>query len=358
MSTVSYKCINCGGPLTFNPDKQMFSCDFCRSDFTEAELKKHFGELDNELNNAENEVVETPQEEEDEFGMNAALFTCPSCGAEVITDNTTTAATSCIYCHNPVVLSGRLAGKYKPDLVIPFGFSEKEAKEKFYALCKKKKFLPKGFASDAQIENLKGIYYPYWMIDSDKNGDCHAVCKKERKWRDSNYEYTEIKTYSVSRAGKLNFRGFPTSALSKEDHQMLKYVNPYDDSALTNFSMSYLSGFQAEKRDTERQDLQQQVDNDLAGYAKKIFKGTMEQYNSVNIDSMNLYTTFEQWRYALFPVWLMTYTYKDKQHIFAINGQNGKTYGELPCSLKKLALFGAGLFVVLGLIIMLGGFLL
>ena len=39
MSTVAYKCINCGGPLEFNPAKQMFSCEYCRSDFTEKELK-------------------------------------------------------------------------------------------------------------------------------------------------------------------------------------------------------------------------------------------------------------------------------------------------------------------------------
>lgn len=50
MSTVAYKCINCGGPLEFNPAKQMFSCEYCRSNFTEKELKDHFGELDEKLN--------------------------------------------------------------------------------------------------------------------------------------------------------------------------------------------------------------------------------------------------------------------------------------------------------------------
>ena len=349
MSTVAYKCINCGGPLEFNPAKQMFSCEYCRSDFTEKELKDHFGELDEKLNDENNKVDET-QTEDDEFGFGGVLFSCPNCGAEVVTDETT-AATECVYCHSPVVLSGRLAGDMKPNLVIPFGFTEKDAKEKFYAMCKKKWFLPKDFVSDAHIEQMKGVYYPYWLVDSDKAGSCNATGKKYRTWRSGDYEYKETKTYSISRMGNIAFQKFPQSALSKEDHHMMKFVNPYDNEALTDFSMSYLSGFQAEKRDTERADVQEQVDKELLEYSKKIFKDTMSQYDSVTLDNIQMNTVQEDWKYALFPVWLMSYKYKDKQKIFAINGQTGKTYGELPCSLGKLALFGAGLFVVLSAII-------
>lgn len=35
MATVNYTCPNCAAPLKFNPDKQMFSCEYCMSDFTE-----------------------------------------------------------------------------------------------------------------------------------------------------------------------------------------------------------------------------------------------------------------------------------------------------------------------------------
>ena len=39
----------------------------------------------------------------------SAMFFAACCGAEVVTD-ATTAATFCYYCHNPVVLSGKLSG--------------------------------------------------------------------------------------------------------------------------------------------------------------------------------------------------------------------------------------------------------
>lgn len=354
MPTVAYKCINCGGPLKYDPQKLKFACEYCLSDFTEEELQEKFGNLDEQLD--ENQAEEVEQSiTEDEFSQNAVMYSCPSCGAEILTDKTT-AATFCVYCHNPVVLSNRLAGDFKPDKVIPFKISEKDAKQKFYDMCSKKHFLPKDFLSDSQLEYMKGVYYPYWLVDSLKDGGVLATAKKIRTWIQGDYQYTETKIYKVRRAGKINFRGFPYSALKKEDKKVLKYVNPYDDSEYKPFTMSYLSGFQAEKRDTERADVQQEVDNELFEYARKIYKDSIQGYTTVSIDHMDLKTVNESWKYAMMPVWIMTYKYKDKSYLYAMNGQTGKTYGELPCDIKKLAVFGSIMFVLVAVIAMLGGY--
>ena len=50
---------------------------------------------------------------------------CPSCGAELVCDHATIAA-SCPYCDNPTVIRSRVAGALRPDLVIPFKL-EKDA---------------------------------------------------------------------------------------------------------------------------------------------------------------------------------------------------------------------------------------
>ena len=50
----------------------------------------------------------------------------------------------------------------------------------------------------------------------------------------------------------------------------------------------------------------------------------------------------ERWRYALVPVWVMTYKGKNgKIYYYTINGQNGKVCGELPVDYKKLSLVSA-----------------
>ncbi len=365
MSTVSYKCINCGGPLKYNPANLKFSCEYCQSDFTEEELQAHFGKLDETLNDAANEEhIPEPQDtngdgviDENDFNENTVVYQCPSCGAEVITD-ATTAATSCVYCHSPVVLTGRLAGNMKPKKVIPFKISSDKAKERFREICKKKWFLPSSFLSETQLENMKGVYYPYWMVDSLKDGEMYATGKKVRTWTQGDYRYTETKIYKIIRAGKIDFKNYPKEALNTENADLLKYVNPYDDTAFKNFSMSYLSGFQAEKRNLEREDLQAVVDRDLVDYSQKIYKDTIHGYDSITVDHIHLDTLEESWDYALLPVWVMTYKYKDKNLLYAANGQTGKMYGSLPCSVGKLFVLGGIVAVLVFLAIFLGGYFL
>ena len=91
------------------------------------------------------------------------VYSCPSCGAEIVAEETT-AATSCYYCHNPVVLSGKLDGAYEPDSVIPFEVDQKTARERFKEWIGKKRYVPGDFYSPEQMKRLEGIYYPYWTF--------------------------------------------------------------------------------------------------------------------------------------------------------------------------------------------------
>ena len=114
MAAITYKCPNCGGGLIFEPETQKYKCEYCLSRFMQADLEgQAFGENGGE-------TAETGEE----------VYSCPSCGAEVATDPTT-AATFCYYCHNPVILSGRLRGEYLPDCVVPFSIDRKRAEGMF-----------------------------------------------------------------------------------------------------------------------------------------------------------------------------------------------------------------------------------
>ena len=360
METIAYKCINCGGPLQYNAQKLKFYCEYCRSPFSEEELKTHFGELDEQLQNeAQSEDVQPQDVPEgfEDFASNTVMYSCDSCGAEIIADKTT-AATFCVYCHSPVVLSNRLTGAFKPSKVIPFKIAEQDAKDRFFAFCKKKHFLPKDFISSAQLDKMKGVYYPYWMVDSLKDGSLNATATKVRTWVVGDEEYTETKTFRVKRAGTIDFKGYPYPALKGEHSKALKYVNPYDDKEFRNFTMAYLSGFLAEKRDTERQDVQADVDADLKKYAEKIYKETIKGYDTVRVDSVNVKTLKENWQYAMMPVWMMNFIYNGKEYLYAMNGQTGKNYGELPINKGKLAVFGIILFLIVTLLCGLGGYFL
>ena len=100
MSTITYKCPNCDADLTYRPATGDFGCEYCGSSYT--------GEQLNELIKNQKIIDEQKESEGTAFDEHAVVYTCPNCGAEVITDDTT-AATFCFYCHNPVILKGRLS---------------------------------------------------------------------------------------------------------------------------------------------------------------------------------------------------------------------------------------------------------
>lgn len=366
MATVNYKCPNCAAPLKFNPDKQLFSCEYCLSDFTEQKIQEIYAEREAKTSKqeeaeqkAQNKKQAQPandtahQEKEEE----AVVYNCPSCGAVVMT-TASTAATTCFYCQNPVVLGGRLSGNYKPDRVIPFALSKEKAVEKFLNMCKKKKFLPKDFASANQVEKMTGVYFPYWYIDEQKQANMSAKGNKIRTWRVGNKRYTETSVYQLERSGDLIIKNVFERALKSQDRDMLQCVHPFDLTQAKPFAMSYLSGFQAEKRDIEKAEINDAVQQQMHEYGKQLLKNTMSGYTGVVVQNYDDTTELESWNYTLLPVWVVTYKYKDKIFPFAINGQTGKTFGMLPTSKGKLAILAAIIAVVIFILGTIGGYFL
>ena len=176
-----------------------------------------------------------------------------------MTDDTT-AASFCYYCHNPVVLSGRVSGEYLPHKIIPFAIDKKQATEKFLDYVHSKKFVPKAFFNKSQIEKISGVYFPYWMVDMDMEGSLQAEGRNVRVWRSGDTEYTETKIYRVERAGDIHLEDITRNALKKANSKLSSGVLPYDMGKAQDFHMGYLSGFLAEKRDIEKEELKTEVE--------------------------------------------------------------------------------------------------
>lgn len=349
MAVVSYKCPSCGGELVFNPKTQKYKCEYCFSDYLQEELE--------EMNPIEGQERKAENQEENNTGE-GVVYQCPSCGAEVVTDETT-AATFCYYCHNPVVLSKRVSGAFLPDMIIPFSIDKKQAIEKFLEYVRSRKFVPRAFFNKQQIEKISGVYFPYWMVDMDMEGSLQAEGRNLRVWRTGDTEYTETKFYRVEREGSLHLEDITKNALKKADHQLAEGVLPYDISKVQKFHMGYLSGFLAEKRDIEGKELEQEVKSEAQEYGQKLLRGTVKGYSSVSVKNCHLNQRKENWDYIMLPVWTVTYKGKNgTTYYYAMNGQNGKVYGELPIDYKKVWILGGLISAVVLALGLIGGFFL
>ena len=393
MATITYKCPNCDGGLLFDPASQEFRCEYCQSHFSQEQLEAMQPDdaadrkagpeqgadpgTPDTTSGTPGESAGTPEESAGTPGESAGtsagsagaaggetpapqamLYTCPSCGAEIVTD-ATTAATFCYYCHNPVVLAGRLEGGYAPNYVVPFQIDKKKAQEIFTQWIARKKFVPKEFYSPKQIETMTGVYFPYWLFSCTINGELEGQGTCLRSWTTGNQRYTETKIYDIRRAGSVIVDNVARNALKKANRRLVDGVQPFEMTRAEPFSMGYLSGFMAENRDMEKQAFEIAVNQEVKDYALGVLRSHASSYTNVKVNRQRADIEKERWEYALLPVWTLTYNDKARRQIyyFAINGQTGKVCGVLPVDRTKLLILFASIFMPLLILLLIGGYL-
>ena len=330
-STVQYKCPNCGGELRFDPNTQGFACDWCNSLFAYGEIVEDVSE--------EFSADDVQQEYggKHDYSDETDVYVCSSCGAEIICDRNT-AATFCCYCHNPVSLSGRLSGEFRPETVIPFKIDREKALKIFTERFKKKWFVPRDFLSQSQLETMTGLYVPYWMADCGVQASISGVGKVQMPVVRHGGSAILVKVFSVSREGTMRFDKVPADASRRIDDELIDAIEPFSYSELTDFSMSYLSGFYADKYDVNTDELLPRIKNRLIPASEQMLRKDITGYTTVDIKQRSVRILDINWHYALLPVWFMNYNHRGKTYSYAINGQTGKISGKYPISPLKTAI--------------------
>ncbi len=352
MAVVAYKCPNCRAKIVYDPTKAGVSCEYCGSGFTLEELEKQDvmeeGE-EREVSAREEEAVEGDSGELD--GM---MYHCPSCGSAIVTQ-ASTVASICYYCQSPVVLSGRVSGEFKPDYVLPFAIDKKKAGEIFAAWIRSKRYVPKDFYEKSKVEKLNGVYFPFSLYNADVHAFIEADAVKRNVSRMGNKEHITELTYRIKRKCNFQFNNIARNVLKKSNKVLVEGVLPFDFSEKKDFSMLYLSGFLAEKRDVSDEELKPELQNEMRTQSTNRLRGSVHSYSQVNIVNSQVTVLKDSWEYALLPVWSMTYKGNDgKIYYFSINGQSGKIVGELPVNYRLLLMHSGAIFAgitLIGLII-------
>ena len=344
----TYKCPGCGAPITFDGAAGMMVCEYCETQIDVSAMDR--------INDmySENVVDETPVEKE---YCSFDGYKCESCGAEIVTDETTS-ATFCSFCGSPAMIKGRLSGALKPQKVIPFKIQKDAAVAAYKKWAGKGLVTPSGFRKQSTIEKITGIYVPFWLYDYGADAHVNAKATKRRRDRrgDTIYEHTDH--FNVGRHVQAEFDRIPADASEKMDDKTMDLLEPYNYSELTDFQMPYLSGFQSEKFTYDANQLASRAESRVRQYIVDEARGTMTGYSSVNIIMANVKLNRHNAAYTLMPVWILNYKYKGKMHTFAMNGQTGKVVGKLPKSFAKIAAWFGGIFAgVSGILMLLGGLL-
>ena len=350
----NYQCPACTGPLHYSAKSGKLECDYCDSSFDVAEIEALYARKEAEAaaaKQAADAKAEAAQAAKAEAAEAAAasggwdtsdlsrdwgaeadglrVYSCPSCGAELICDQST-AATACPYCGNPAIVPGQFSGALRPDYILPFRLSKDDAVQALRAHYKGKPFLPRSFTSANHIEQIQGVYVPFWLFDGGAEGAASYRASNTNVYETGDYEITETRHYHVVRAGSLAFEKIPVDASSKMPDDHMDSIEPFDYAQLRPFSTAYLPGYLADKYDVTIDDSRNRADTRCRETLAQALRDTVTGYGACVTEREDIALRRGKVHYALLPVWMLSTKWRGQDFLFAMNGQTGKLVGDLP----------------------------
>ena len=350
----NYQCPACTGPLHYSAKSGKLACDYCGSSFDVAEIEALYARKEAEAaaaKQAADAKAEAAQAAKAEAAEAAAasggwdtsdlsrdwgaeadglrVYSCPSCGAELICDQST-AATACPYCGNPAIVPGQFSGALRPDYILPFRLSKDDAVQALRAHYKGKPFLPRSFTSANHIEQIQGVYVPFWLFDGGAEGAASYRASNTNVFETGDYEITETRHYHVVRAGSLAFEKIPVDASSKMPDDHMDSIEPFDYAQLRPFSTAYLPGYLADKYDVTIDDSRDRADTRCRETLAQALRDTVTGYGACVTEREDIALRRGKVHYALLPVWMLSTKWRGQDFLFALNGQTGKLVGDLP----------------------------
>ena len=378
LETTNYQCPSCNGSLRYSGASGLLECDFCGSKFTIEEVERLFAEKQAKADDkaakeeareekrraveaaeaaatgaaaeqpaAQATAAQAPQDADPiqnylnrskwsaEEAENLRSYTCSSCGAQLLTDQTT-AVTSCPYCGNPTVLPGQMTDAMKPEYVIPFKYDKKAAVDALKAYYKGKKFLPNTFANANHLEEIQGVYVPFWLFTADTQGNGTFKATRSQAWADSKNTYVKTDYYQARRLGKMHFDKVPVDASSKMPDAHMDAIEPFDYGEMKPFSFGYLPGYLTDRYDQDADDCRSRAESRMRQSTEDMLQSSVTGYETVSTESCNVQTSWNDAAYALLPVWMLHTKWSGQDFLFAMNGQTGKLIGDLPVDNGKV----------------------
>ena len=393
--TTTYQCPNCNGRLIFNSDIGKLKCEFCDSEFTAEEVEALYAERQAKSDakasggqgaptageaDADSASASEAASASAAAGASADLgsggsvagedpidtylrqahwdnldeeqlrsFNCSACGAQLLVDQVT-AVTSCPYCGNNAVVPGQLSDMLKPDYVIPFKLDRDAAVAALKGYYGGKKLLPNDFTQGNHIEEIQGVYVPFWLYSGSGTGDVTFNARNTRTWSDSENMYTETDHYHAHREGSMKFNRVPVDGSTKMPDAHMDAIEPFDYNEMVPFSVGYLPGYLTDRYDQGVKTCEKRANKRVEATCVDTLRDTVQGYMEVDVAHASATLDLSNVAYALLPVWMLHTKYNGEDYLFAMNGQTGRLVGDLPIDNGKVVRYSLFMFVPLAII--------
>ncbi|MTI47042.1 hypothetical protein [Sporosalibacterium faouarense] len=338
-STEKFECTSCGGDMIFNPKTQSLSCLYCGN-------KVEIEQKDDIIQ--EYDINSSIDEDSSDWGSETRVIHCNDCGAETVMKENSVAQ-FCAFCGSSHIIKQDEIPGIKPESLIPFKITRKEAKGLFSKWLKGKFYAPKKAKSNNKMDRLLGVYIPYWTYDSDTHSNYSAergtyyyvnethVVYRDGERKEVTRRVRKTRWRHVSGSYDLYFDDLLVNASQHVDSKIIEEIEPFNLEELEHYEPEYLSGFTAERYAVE---LEEGWEAAKQAIHPEIYKRVVREIGGDTVRNVRIDTNFNSilFKHILLPVWMSSFKYKEKVYRFMINGQTGEVQGESPVSALKIIL--------------------
>lgn len=342
-----FPCPSCGGAMVFSPKTQGLTCAYCDNVI--------------DLQAQDTTIIEYPLSEAEAFadhnwGEDKVVIHCEQCGGQTLV-NATFKASQCVFCGSSHVISQTEGVGIKPESVLPFGVTKAQARLKFKAWINKRMYAPRPLKQAIDIENLKGIYIPFFTYDSDthtaftaKRGVYYYTTRTTRvngKTVTKRVRHTRWRT--VHGVYDKYYDDILVNSSKKVDDKLVSKMGGFDHHKLKPYRPEYLSGYLAERYSLSLKDGWDKGRNRVDDL---IHHGIREKVGGDEFRLLNRSTNYGevQFKHLLLPLYMASFTYRDKIYHFIIQGSSGQVVSEYPKSVLKILATLVGALLLMALI--------
>lgn len=338
-------CPSCGSELYYSAENKKLTCDHCG--YLEEVDHSNDKVIEKSLHDALSKVADFVPE-----SVGKKVMDCGNCGAKFMVENDEIKV-GCGFCGSTKVNVEAFEHNYiQPVGIIPFYVSRDEASAKFNKWIKQGWFHPSKLKKLAAIDNLHGMYIPFWTYDAQSesqwSGQAGHHYYETRMMRvNGRMQQQRIqKTRWTNRSGCLEhfFDDVLVVASDKLEQIYINKILPFRLEEVVNYDPRLMVGWEAEI-------YTQEVDNCYLR-AEQVMQHRLRNMCSAQLGGdtqRNLHVSSDlhsqTFKHIMLPLWLCSYTYQNKIRHFTINGQTGKIYGQKPISYYKIA-FCIALFIL------------
>jgi len=296
------------------------------------------------------------------LGVQVTTLSCKECGATVnVSQGERTAA--CAFCGSHQVLQVETDGNaIRPESLVAFQIDKANANTRFGDWLKGLWFRPNDLKKIAKVQEMGGVYVPFWTFDAHVDSDWTA---------EAGYYYYETEEYttvengeSVTRTRQVQYtRWEPAWGRRHNDFyddtlicaskglpgELVEKFSTFNTQQLVPYAPQYLAGWRAEAYAVDL----------MAAHAKSVEKVSAQQVAKCARDvpgdthrGLNVNNHFygETFKHILLPIWIAAYRYNNKVFRFLVNGQTGEVVGKAPWSVWKILLFSLFIAAIIGVI--------